>query len=134
MIDYKNFPTDCSNIIEPYLKLYGFKLHKHNKEDFINYYTNDNYYVMISMLENFPQIGVSWAFLDMNLKLISPSLINSLLNINSKEEVMFYKEYQSSNNLNDYASEMQYTIAVMEKFYKPILTEDIKLDDVQWNT
>ncbi len=131
MIDYKDFFSDCKDIIEPYLKTYGLKLHKQDKDEFISYYTNNSYYIMISMLENFPYIGVSWAFLDLNLNLISSNLIANTLNIDPKMELSFYKKFQSSDGLNDYASEMRYTIAVMEKFYKPILTGKVNIGDIQ---
>ena len=82
------------------------------------------------MLENFPHIGVSWGILDLNFNLTTPSVISDFLKINPKMEMSFYQEYQSSNNLDNYASEMNYTIAVMEKFYKPILVGEINLGDI----
>ncbi|MBL1280686.1 MAG: hypothetical protein COA33_010450 [Fluviicola sp.] len=131
MIDYKDFFSDCSYIIESYLKGYGFKLYKQDEDEFISYYSNNSYCIMISMLENFPHIGVSWGGLDLNFNLISPSLIANSLKIDPKKEMLFYEEFQSSNNLINYASEMHYIVAVMEKFYKPILTGEINLYDIK---
>jgi len=130
MIDYKNFKTDCNNIISTYLSSFGFRLDSINEEDFIIFYTNNKIKLMISMLDNFPHVGVSWEFIGMNLKRIKSSFIDDKLKIDQKEEMRFYKMFKEQNDLNDYPTQMRYATATMEKFYKPILTGEVRLEDV----
>lgn len=129
-INYINFKSDCEEIIYPYLRRYGYTLDDSISEDYVNFYRNSYCLVEISMLENFPYIGVSADFLTLNSKRIKRSVLDKYLKINYKDDNKFYKEFVVENNLNDYRTQMKYAVAMMEKFYQPVLTGEIKIDDI----
>ena len=129
-LDYKTFKADCFVIIEPILQTYGYLFDNSKSEDYINYYSNDTTLIEVSMLENFPHIGISIDYLTIDEKRIRRSILNNFLRITLKEESNFYKKFNEQNNLNDYPTQMRFAVAVMEKFYKPILTGEIRLEDI----
>ncbi len=132
-LDYKTFKKDCKQIIEPVVEKYSYVHDDKKSEDYINYYFNGNGCIEVSMLENFPHIGVSINYLTLSGESIKPSVLNKYLQINQVEKSNFYKEFKSKFDLNDYANEMHYAVAIMEKFYKPILNGEIKLEDILKN-
>ncbi|MCB6089434.1 hypothetical protein [Flavobacterium psychrophilum] len=129
-LDYKKFKEDCKYIIDPFLEKYGYFYDEKRSEDYINFYSNYKNFIEISMLDNFPHIGVSWSFFSNDLKYIKPNLIENKLNIDMEEDMNFYKEFKLKNDINSYSSQMWYIIAVLEKFYKPILIGEINLDEI----
>jgi len=130
MLDYKNFKQDCKIIIEPFIEKYGFHMNFDKSEDYINYYSNNEVLIEVSMLENFPYIGVSLDFLTFNGKKIRRSILNQFLQISLKEESNSFNDFFLDKNVNDYSNQMRYSVFTMEKFYKPILTGEVRLEDV----
>ena len=82
------------------------------------------------MLENFPYVGVSIDYLTITSQKIKRSILINTLNFNQKEETELYKKFKAQYNLNDYSNQMRLAVAVMEKFYRPILTGEIKIEDL----
>ncbi len=129
-INYRSFKEDCRDIIEPYLSQYGYIYDINKSEDYINFYRNDYNYIQVSMLEDFPYIGVSWAFLDKQQKLIAPSLLDRILKINRKDIQTFYEEFKSKYDINDYSVQMLYVVSVLDKFYETIVKGDISIEEI----
>lgn len=129
-INYPDFKKECNEIVGAYLHRYGYIYSSIHSEEYINAYVGNNGIILISMLENFPHISVSFEFRTSNNKLISPRLLDKALKIDSMEKLEFYKNFLSKYDLNNYAVQMKYVVGVMEAFYRPILIEQIKLDDI----
>lgn len=129
-IDYKTFKEDCKRIIQPVTEQYGYTLDIQKSEDYTNYYIGQNGYIEVSMLENLPHIGVSLWYYPLNLKFIKPSLVDEKLSVSQNAKSEFYKLFKSNYDLNNYTNQMKYVIQVMEIFYKPIVTGEIRLDEL----
>ena len=128
-LDYYTFKDDCLNIIEPYLKKYGYAYNASKSEKFINMYKGENGYVEISMLSSFPFICVSYTFLILDDKYAKVGLLEKFLGINRKEMRASYQEFSSRYDDSVYINQMRYAVEAMEKFYKPILIGEIELED-----
>jgi hypothetical protein len=129
-IDYRTFKDDCLRIIQPIIEKYSYSLDNQKSGDYTNYYIGGNGYIVVSMLENFPHIGVSLWYYPLNLKFIKPSLLDEKLGISQNDKFEFYKLFESNNDLSDYSNQMKYVIENMEKFYKPIVTGEVKLEEI----
>jgi hypothetical protein len=132
-LDYFTFEDDCLNIIEPYLKKYGYVLDASKSEKFINMYKGKNGYVEISMLSSFPFICVSYTFLTLNDKCVKVNLLEKKMGINRKEITLFYNDFSSRYDTLTYIIQMRYVIEVMEIFYRPVLMGEIELENLTDN-
>lgn len=121
-LSYCEFKKDCYQIVGEFLKPYGYVYNEKMSDDFINMYTNENGVIFISMLDNFPHIGVSFGFKTNDGEDIPFRLIDSIIKVDSKEKMEFYNAFSKEYNLNEYPIQMLYSVRTLEKFYKPILT------------
>ena len=131
-INYKNFKTDCIEIIQPTLEKYGYQLDVQKSDDYTNYYVNHNGYIEVSMVQNFPFIGVTLSYYPLDLKFIKPSLIDEILGVSMVEKTKFYSDFKKLKDLNNYEVQMQFSIELMREFYAPILKGELNLNEIDY--
>ena len=121
-IDYKNFKMDCSLIIEPFLQSFQYQKDLPKSGNYINFYSNEYNIIVFSLVDNFPHIDLSWHFRDLNSKEIPFKSINDIVSIDQHDKMKFYRKFASSHDMTKYSTQMHYAIAIIDKFYKGLLT------------
>ncbi len=127
-IGYYSFEEDCSLILGNFLSKYEFMEIK-GEEEYTKYYKNYSWIVKISMISNFPYIGVSIDFSNTNGESTKISILNKALKIDEEKELSHYNEFKSNHEMTNYRNEMIYVKEVLEKFYYPILDGSFSYDD-----
>lgn len=84
MIKYLGFNDDSELILGEYLKNFSFIEIGYSTDEFYKIYENDYWKIKISMLFDFPFIGVSFEFLSKSNETISNSILDKALGVNNK--------------------------------------------------
>ncbi|MXO05710.1 hypothetical protein [Flavobacterium sp. HBTb2-11-1] len=133
-IDYNDFENDCHEIFGKYLIRFNFK-EIHNEEmKFEKIYENEFWKIEISMISNFPQIGISFEFKSKEGNYLKNNLLNELLEIDRKKirevyDRLLNEDYNNKAINEQYKIQMIYSVEILELFYKPLLNGNITFND-----
>lgn len=126
-IDYLNFESDCKETFGKYLIAFNFKEIENSANQFEKKYENEFWKIEISMLSNFPHIGVSFEFKSKNNDRLHNNILDQILKIDDKKNRELYKKYFTREHYNksikeQYKIEMKYCVEKLNIYYKPLLT------------
>jgi hypothetical protein len=133
-IDYNDFESDCLEVFGKYLITFDFK-EVHNKElKFEKIFENKFWKIEISMIANFPHIGVSFEFKSKEDHYLKNSLLNELLDIDRKKireiyEKLLNTDYSNKSINEQYKIQMIYSVELLELFYTPLLNGTFRYTD-----
>lgn len=128
-INYTDFKTDCDTIFGELLKKYSFTETYFSEEDFEVIYENKFWKVQISMLSNFPYIGVSFDFYNLEGNNIKRSILDKALKVDSRKESEMFKAYAEAKDMNLYINQMLYGAISLDSIYKPLLSGEFRYSD-----
>jgi hypothetical protein len=137
-IDYRDFEIDCREIFGKYLLEYNFK-EIHNEESefesiYQKTYENEFWKIEISMISNFPHIGVSFEFLSRENDYLKNSLLDELLGIDRKKitkihDRLFKEEYYNKSSNEQYKIEMIFCLEILELSYTQLMIGNFTYND-----
>lgn len=130
-IDYNDFKKDCAEIIQPFLQQYKFEYTPGRSEDYINIYQSPFWVIEISLLENYPYVGISYGIYNLDGVRVKTKLLDMKFNESKNETIEFYKLFNANNNLSLFSIQMKFSIESLKKFYLPILNGEFKFSDYQ---
>lgn len=133
-IDYDTFKEDCRFYFGNFLKEYGFEESHNNEERYTSVLENKFWQLQLSMLKNFPHIGVSAEFKSPDGEFLKHRLITEILAIDIKQSQDLYKNYFTNEFYEKpvkerYKTEMKYCVDNLAKFYKPFLNGEFTYED-----
>lgn len=137
-IDYRDFESDCREIFGKYLLEYNFKEIYDEEGDFENtyqkIYENEFWKIEISMISNFPHIGVSFEFLSKENDHMKNSLLDELLEIGRKNnkkiyDRLFNKEYYNKSSNDRYKTQMIFCLEILELSYTQLMIGNFTYTD-----
>ncbi|WP_394776516.1 hypothetical protein [Flavobacterium sp.] len=133
-INYKNFEIDCREIFGKYLLEYNFKEIHDEVLEFEKIYENEFWKIEISMISNFPHIGISFEFISKENGYIKNSVLEELLGIDRKKNIeihdrLFNKEYYNKSSNEQYKIEMIFCVEILELSYTQLLIGNFTYSD-----
>jgi hypothetical protein len=133
-IDYNDFESDCLEIFGKYLIRFNFKEIDNKKLKFEKTYENEFWKIEISMITNFPHIGVSFEFKSKEDHYLKNSILNELLNVDREKireiyERLLNADYNNKSINEQYKIQMIYCVELLELFYTPLLNGNLTYTD-----
>lgn len=132
-IGYCSFYEDCNEIFTPFLAKFGFfEIEQMGQyDDYTRHYRSEYWVLEISMLSNFPRVGVGFVFCSLELEETRPSKIEEMLAVDQAKMRELYKKYSAEHELNDFRTQMFFVTEIMSMFYQEVLTGTITFKGYQ---
>ncbi len=133
-IGYTDFKTDCREIVGAFLDHHGFNEIPEKEEDYSIYFKNLWWTVEVSMLSNFPHVGVAVAFKSPDDTTVNYELLHKVLGIRNEDLEPIHEKYLGGNKSfasirDEYRAEMYVSRDILSVFYKPLLIGEFTYKD-----
>lgn len=133
-INYNDFESDCREIFGKYLLGFNFKEIHSEESEFECIYENEFWKIEISMIANFPHIGVSFEFKSKENDYLKNSLLDELLKVDRKKTREIYdslinEDYHNKSSNEQYKIQMIYGVELLKLSYTPLLNGDFTYKD-----
>ncbi|MBS7253175.1 hypothetical protein [Flavobacterium branchiicola] len=133
-IDYNNFESDCHEVFGKYLLKFNFKEIHFEELELEKTYENEFWKIKISMISDFPHIGVSFEFMSKDDHHMTNSLLEKLIKVDRKKtreiyDKLFNKDYYKKSGNEQYKIEMSFCVELLELSYIPLMNGSFTYND-----